>query len=105
MICIFDLIDIIYAGVEEFCGFIDLALDTADDSDWTITLLTDLRAVGSAMGQLLFELPDPCELNDLLKACSALWSISHHHKLLVCWVRSLSIYGYDYCALCIYILQ
>lgn len=68
-------------------GFIDLALDTADDSDWTITLLTDLRAVGCAMGQLLFELPDPCELEDLLRACGALWKISHLHKLLVCCIN------------------
>ena len=68
------------------CGFVDLALDTAHDSDWTITLLTDLRAVSSAMGQLLFELPDPCELEDLLEACSALWRIPHYHKLLVCYI-------------------
>ena len=69
--------------MKDLQGFVDLALDTTDTTDETITLLTDLRTVGSAVGQLLFNLPDPCGLNELVAACSVLWDGSFDHGLLV----------------------
>ena len=73
-----------FADVKDLHGFVDLALDTSDATDMTIiTLLTDLRTVGSAVGQLLFELPDPCGLNELVAACSVLWDGLFDHTILV----------------------
>lgn len=72
-----------HAGVKDLQGFVDLALDTSDTTDVTITLLTDLRTVGSAVGQLLFTLPDPCGLIELVEACCVLWESSFNHGLLV----------------------
>ena len=69
--------------MKDLQGFVDLALDTSDTTEETITLLTDLRTVGSAVGQLLFNLPDSCGLNELVAACSVLWDGSFDHRLLV----------------------
>ena len=71
--------------MKDLQGFVDLALDTSDATDMTIiTLLTNLRTVGSAIGQLLFNLPDPCGLNDLVAACSVFCrKESFDHTLLV----------------------
>ena len=56
-------------------AFVEVALDTTDD-DMTITLLSDLRTVGNAVGKLLFDLPEPCRLNDFVTACGELWKES-----------------------------
>lgn len=84
MYCI--VFDTVYlAGVKDLQGFVDLALDTSDATDIPkIILLTNLRTVGSAIGQLLFNLPDPCGLNDLVAACSVFCrKETFDHTLLV----------------------
>ena len=72
----------IFAGVKGLHAFVEVALDTTDD-DMTITLLSDLRTVGNAVGKLLFHLPEQCGLNDFVTACGVLWEGSFHYKLLV----------------------
>ena len=70
-----------FPGVKELQYFIDLALDTFDATDMTVTMLTVLRIVGSAVGQFLFNLPNPCRLNELV---TAFWPEgSFDHRLLV----------------------
>ena len=77
------LLSFYFAGVEGLHAFVEVALGTTDDDDMTITLLSDLRTVGNAVGKLLFHLPEPCRLNELVTACGALWEGPFHHKLLV----------------------
>ena len=61
-----------YTGVKGMYTFVDVAFTATDDVIST-TLLTDLRTVAKAVGKLLFQLPEPCSLNDLVTACDALW--------------------------------
>ena len=64
--------------------FIDLALDTFDATDMTVIMLTVLRIVGSAVGQFLFNLPNPCGLNEFVIACDQFSpGESFDHRLLV----------------------
>ena len=76
------LLSFYFAGVKGLHAFVEVALGTTDD-DMTITLLSDLRTVGNAVGKLLFHLPELCRLNDLVTACGGLWEGSFHYKLLV----------------------
>lgn len=70
--------------MKELQRFIDLALDTFDATDMTVTMLTVLRIVGSAVGQFLFNLPNPCGLNEFVTACDQFWpGESFDHRLLV----------------------
>ena len=72
-----------FAGVKGLHAFVEVALDTTDD-DTTITQLSDLRTVGNAISKLLFHLPEPCGLNDLVKACDNICREEYfHQKLLV----------------------
>ena len=73
-----------FAGVKEFQDFVDLALDTFDTTDMTVTMLTVLRIVGSVIGRFLFSLPNPHGLNELVTTCNDFWSEgSFDHRLLV----------------------
>ena len=73
-----------FAGVKEFQDFVDLALDTFDTTDMTVTMLTVLRIVGSVIGQFLFNLPNPHGLNELVTTCNDFWPEgSFDHRLLV----------------------
>ena len=74
-----------FSGVKDFQDFVDLALDTFDATDMTVTMLsTALRIVGSIIGQFLFNLPNPCGLNELVTACNDFQlERSFDHRLLV----------------------
>ena len=70
--------------MKELQRFIDLALDTFDATDMTVTMLTVLRIVGSAVGQFLFNLPNPCGLNEFVTTYDQFWpGESFDHRLLV----------------------
>ena len=70
--------------MKDFQDFVDLALDTFDATDMTVTMLTVLRIVGSAVGQFLFNLPNPCGLNEFVTVGDQFWpGESFDHRLLV----------------------
>ena len=70
--------------MKDFQDFVDLALDTFDATDMTVTMLTVLRIVGSIIGQFLFSLPNPCGLNELVTACNVFQPEKpFDHRLLV----------------------
>ena len=59
----------IYAGIDAFYAYVEvIALDATEMTD-TTSLLSDVRTVGNAINKLLFHLPEPCGLNDLVTAC------------------------------------
>ena len=51
-----------------FMHNVELIVLDATDTDTTL-LLSDVRTVGNAINKLLFQLPEPCGLNDLVTAC------------------------------------
>ena len=73
------------AGMVDFQGYIDLALDTSDATDMTITLLTDLRTVGSSIFEFLqlFTSPNSCGFDELVEACKVFWKEAFDYRLLV----------------------
>ena len=77
-------------GVKGLRTFAQVALDTTDD-DMTITLLSDLCTVGNSVGKLLFHLPEPCRLNDLVTICDVLWEDSFHSKMVNDYINLLPL--------------
>ena len=72
-----------YAGIDAFYAYVELMALDASDTDTTL-LLSDVRTVGTAISMLLFQLPEPCGLNDLVTACDDFCSEeSFYQKLLV----------------------
>ena len=72
-----------YAGIDAFYAYVELMALDATDTDTTL-LLSDVRTVGNAINKLLFHLPEPCGLNDLVTACDDFCSEeSFYQKLLV----------------------
>ena len=69
----------------DFQGFVDLALDTSDATDMTITVLTDLRTIGSSIFQFLqlFTSPNSCGFDELVAACKVFWAESFDYRSLV----------------------
>ena len=72
----------------DFQGYIDLALYTSDATDMTITLLTDLRTVGSSIFIFLqlFTSPNSCGFDELVVACKVFWKEAFDYRLLVIYV-------------------
>ena len=65
-------------------AFVEVALDTSDREIVMCTKLSSLRTVGSAVGNLLFELPKSAGFVELVAVCDDLLEGKSLPNLLVC---------------------
>ena len=85
-----------YAGIDAFYAYVEVITLDAKDTD-TTSLISDVRTVGNAIDKLLFHLPEPCGLNDLVTACDDFCREEYfHQKLLVTTCTCIIFYNNYY---------